>query len=72
MVDPTRLPQNLLPDTDQHVEMLRKACQEVVDGIAQQRKETEAGSGAGLILLVLPAAQFPAVRLDYVRKPDNS
>ncbi len=62
-VDLTRLPQNLQPAADQHAEMLKNERQEVVDDISLQRKKTQAGFGAGLILLVLSAGQFLALWL---------
>jgi len=62
-VDLTRIPQNLQPAADQHAEMLKNERQEVVNDISLQRKKTQAGFGAGLILLVLSAGQFLALRL---------
>lgn len=64
VIDLQRLPQNLRPNTaDQHAGMLQNERQEVVNDITHQRQKAQAGSAAGLILLVLSMGQFIAVRL---------
>jgi len=71
VIDLQRLPLNLRPSTtDQHADMLRKERQEVVDDIGQERKKTQAGFAAGLILLVLSAGQALFICLTR-RKHDN-
>lgn len=62
-VDLQRLPQNLQPTVGHRAALLRNERQEVVDDISLQRKKTQAGFGAGLILLVLSAGQLLAVCL---------
>lgn len=65
-----QLPPNLRPDTpDERADMLQSIRQNEVSAIAQQRKQTETGLAAGLILLVLAAGQALASYLGR-RQPD--